>query len=62
MKPIKAYRNPEFMHGKEARALRILAEYLEPKSRFEAEAVEDTIVFFGSARIPEGSTWYEAAR
>ena len=30
------------MHGKEARALRILAEYLEPKSRFEAEEVEDT--------------------
>ncbi len=50
------------MHGKEARALRILAEYLEPKSRFEAEAVEDTIVFFGSARIAQGSPWYEAAR
>ncbi|MFA5913631.1 MAG: TIGR00730 family Rossman fold protein [Burkholderiales bacterium] len=62
MKPIKAYRNPDFMHGKEARALRILAEYLEPKSRFEAEAVEDTIVFFGSARIAQGSPWYEAAR
>jgi uncharacterized protein (TIGR00730 family) len=62
LKPIKAYRNPDFMHAKEARALRILAEYLEPKSRFEAEAVEDTIVFFGSARIAEGSTWYEAAR
>ena len=50
------------MHGKEARALRILAEYLEPKSRFEAEEVEDTIVFFGSARTAQGSTWYEAAR
>jgi hypothetical protein len=62
LKPIKAYRNPDFMHGKEARALRILAEYLEPKSRFEAEAVEDTIVFFGSARIAQGSPWYEAAR
>ena len=62
MKPIKAYRNPEFMHGREARALRILAEYLEPKSRFEAEGVEDTIVFFGSARTAEGSTWYQAAR
>ena len=46
MKPIKAYRNPEFIHSKEARALRILAEYLEPKSRLEAEGVEDTIVFF----------------
>jgi uncharacterized protein (TIGR00730 family) len=50
------------MHSKKARALRILAEYLEPKSRLEAEGVEDTIVFFGSARIPQGSTWYEAAR
>ena len=62
MKPIKAYRNPEFVHSKEARALRILAEYLEPKSRLEAEGVEDTIVFFGSARIPKGAVWYEAAR
>ena len=62
MKSVKAYRNPAFMHSKEARALRILAEYLEPKSRLEAEGVEDTIVFFGSARIPEGTTWYEAAR
>ncbi len=62
MKPVKAYRNPEFMRGKEARALRILAEYLEPKSRLEAEGVEDTIVFFGSARTKPGSPWYEAAR
>jgi uncharacterized protein (TIGR00730 family) len=62
LKPIKAYRNAEFMHGREARALRILAEYLEPKSRLEAEGVEDTIVFFGSARFKEGSQWYEAAR
>ena len=62
MKPIKAYRNPDFIHGKEARSLRILAEYLEPKSRLEAEGVEDTIVFFGSARIAHGSPWYEAAR
>jgi uncharacterized protein (TIGR00730 family) len=62
LKSTKAYRNPQFMRGKEARALRILAEYLEPKSRLDAEGVEDTIVFFGSARIPPGSTWYEAAR
>ncbi len=50
------------MHSKEARELRILAEYLEPKSRLEAEGVEDTIVFFGSARFTEGTKWYEAAR
>jgi uncharacterized protein (TIGR00730 family) len=62
LKPTKAYRNPEFMNGPEARELRILAEYLEPKSRFKAEGVEDTIVFFGSARLLPGSKYYEAAR
>ena len=62
LKPVKAYRNPEFMHRKEARALRILAEYLEPNSRLEAEGVEDTIVFFGSARARPDSIWYGAAR
>ena len=62
MKRIKAYRNAEFINSKDARALRILAEYLEPKSRFEAHGIEDTIVFFGSARFKEGNLWYEAAR
>jgi uncharacterized protein (TIGR00730 family) len=62
LKSIKAYRNPAFINSKEARALRILAEYLEPESRLKAEGVEDTIVFFGSARLPAGSKWYEAAR
>ena len=62
MNRIKAYGNPEFINSKDARALRILAEYLEPKARFEAQRVEDTIVFFGSARFKEGNRWYEAAR
>ncbi len=62
MKPTKSYRDPQFINSKEARALRILAEYLEPKARLEREGVEDTIVFFGSARVREGSPWYEAAR
>jgi hypothetical protein len=61
-KRIKAYRNEEFINSRNARALRILAEYLEPKARFEAHGVEDTIVFFGSARFKEGNRWYEAAR
>ncbi len=62
MKPTKSYRDPQFINSREARALRILAEYLEPKARLEREGVEDTIVFFGSARVREGSPWYEAAR
>ena len=62
MKPIKAYKNLDFLAGREARGIRILSEYLEPQSRFQRYRVRDTIVFFGSARIPQGSTWYEAAR
>jgi uncharacterized protein (TIGR00730 family) len=50
--PDKAYRNQSFLNSKDARALRILAEYLEPKSRFEHHHVDDTIVFMGSARTP----------
>ena len=48
--PVKAYANAAFLSSRDARALRILAEYLEPRSRFERHKVEDTIVFMGSAR------------
>ena len=48
----KAYRNEGFLNSRDGRALRILAEYLEPKSRFDRENVDDTIVFMGSARTP----------
>ena len=47
---VKAYENSEFLHSRDARSLRIQAEYLEPETRFENFNVKDTIVFFGSAR------------
>jgi hypothetical protein len=47
----KAYRSPEFLESRDARPLRILAEYLHPESRFEAMHISDTIVFWGSARF-----------
>ena len=50
-KAIKAYNNTEFLNSRDGRLIRILAEYLEPASRFRHFRVEDTIVFFGSARI-----------
>jgi len=50
-KPQKAYRNLEFLRGKDGRLVRILSEYLEPASRLKWQKVKDTIVFFGSARI-----------
>jgi uncharacterized protein (TIGR00730 family) len=49
---VKAYKNETFLSAPDARPLRILAEYLEPQSRFDELRVRDTIVFFGSARIP----------
>ena len=50
MRPEKAYKNLEFLNSPEARAIRILCEYEEPLRRFTQQNVQDTIVFFGSAR------------
>jgi uncharacterized protein (TIGR00730 family) len=46
-----AYLDPDFLESERARPLRILAEYLEPLGRFKAQDIQDTVVFFGSARI-----------
>ena len=50
-KPPKAYMNQRFLDSRDARELRILAEYLEPLSRFRRQHVNDTVVFMGSARL-----------
>ena len=47
----KAYQDTRFLESRDARALRILAEYLEPLYRFQRHHVQDTIVFMGSARL-----------
>jgi uncharacterized protein (TIGR00730 family) len=60
-----AYKNAHFMESDEARPLRIIAEYLSPLEAFRREQIQDTIVFFGSARItPDGplGRYYEQAR
>jgi uncharacterized protein (TIGR00730 family) len=46
-----AYLNAEFLDSAEARPIRILAEYLEPLQRFKEQKIQDTVVFFGSARV-----------
>ena len=46
-----AYLNAEFLESAEARPIRILSEYLEPLQRFKEQKVQDTVVFFGSARV-----------
>jgi uncharacterized protein (TIGR00730 family) len=46
-----AYQNPGFLKSGAGRPVRILAEYLEPLKRFRDEKIQDTVVFFGSARV-----------
>ncbi len=45
----KAYDNREFLHGRSARHLRVLAEFIEPEERLRKHGICNTIVFFGSA-------------
>lgn len=52
----KAYKNLEFLTSHDARTLRILSEYLEPASRFKKFKIDNTIVFFGSARTHDRAT------
>jgi uncharacterized protein (TIGR00730 family) len=46
-----AYQNEPFINSPDGRILRLLSEYIEPLSRFRREQIQDTVVFFGSARV-----------
>src|SRR5580700_2185910 len=46
-----AYENPAFLNSPDGRVFRLLSEYTEPLSRFRREQIQDTVVFFGSARF-----------
>lgn len=46
-----AYQNAEFLNSPDGRLLRIISEYSEPMARFRRERIQDTVVFFGSARF-----------
>jgi uncharacterized protein (TIGR00730 family) len=49
--PLKAYENPAFLNSPEARNIRVLCEMTEPAAHLKRQQVENTIVFFGSARF-----------
>ena len=60
-----AYREEAFLRSPESRPLRFLSEYLWPLAHFQEEKIQDTIVFFGSARIQEDgplARYYREAR
>ena len=46
-----AYMDAEFLESDDARPIRILTEYLEPLRRLKEQNIQDTVVFFGSARV-----------
>lgn len=51
----KAYKDQQFLNSREARTLRIMAEYLEPEARLKKFNIQHTVVFLGSARLkPDG--------
>ena len=52
----KAYDNREFLHGRSARPLRVLAEFIEPEERLGKHGIHNTIVFFGSSQSVDNRT------
>jgi uncharacterized protein (TIGR00730 family) len=55
-----AYENKKFLDSPDGRILRIMAEYQEPLARFRREGIQDTVVFFGSARFHSRSDAQDA--
>jgi uncharacterized protein (TIGR00730 family) len=56
-KVTKAYDNLEFLHGRSARHLRVLAEFIEPEERLRKHDIFNTIVFFGSSQSVDNRTF-----
>ena len=50
-KTFKAYEDADFLYSSDGRSVRILSEFLQPRSKFRKYKIMDTIVFFGSARL-----------
>jgi uncharacterized protein (TIGR00730 family) len=61
-----SYRLPaadfDFMMSDSMRGVRFLVEYAKAEELLRAWGVASTIVVFGSARVQEGTVWYETAR
>jgi hypothetical protein len=48
-----SYEDQAFINSPDGRLLRIIAEYIKPLAHFRRERIQDTVVFFGSARFRE---------
>lgn len=47
---VLAHENPEFLNTSHGRPIRMLSEFMAPGVQFESYDIQNTIVFFGSAR------------
>jgi predicted Rossmann-fold nucleotide-binding protein len=54
--------DPDFILGDSTRGARFMLEYQKAEDHLRLRGVVSTIVVFGSARVHEGNSWYEAAR
>lgn len=50
VKPLKAYKNSEFLNSHSARLIRVMCELQEPGARMDGQNVDNIVMFFGSAR------------
>ena len=57
----KAYNNNTFLNSREARAIRVQCEMIEPGIRLSNLGIQHMITFFGSARLQEDHPDYKAA-
>ena len=46
-----AFENLDFINSHDGRLIRMVAEFTEPLARFRQQKIQDTVVFFGSARF-----------
>lgn len=56
-----AYNNEEFISSEQGRPVRILSEFLASKAIIDNNKIDETIVFFGSAKTNPENKYYKAA-
>lgn len=61
MEPIPAFQNSDFINSSQGRMTRILAEFYSIEHSLHNSDVQNTTVFFGSARTKPDNKYYKAA-
>merc|ERR1712151_822470 len=56
------YKNQDFLNSSDARMIRVMCEFEEPKTRLEKHDVQNIVMFFGSARAKPRKQYEHAVR